>query len=62
MNERKEASKQEISERAYELYLQRGGESGKDVEDWVRAEQELSGDGVVARITTKDARLGHSSN
>jgi hypothetical protein len=62
MIERKELSKQEISDRAYELYLQRGREPGKDVEDWVRAEQELSRDVVVARIRTKAARLGHNSN
>jgi len=33
---------EEIARRAHELYLQRGGEHGKDVEDWVRAEKELS--------------------
>ncbi|PYU19038.1 MAG: hypothetical protein DMG30_25655 [Acidobacteria bacterium] len=27
--------------RAHELYVQRGGEHRKDVEDWVRAEKEL---------------------
>ena len=27
--------------RAYELYTQRGGEPGKDVEDWVRAEHDF---------------------
>lgn len=62
MIERKKPSTQAISDRAYELYLQRGGEPGKDVEDWVRAEQELSGDVVVAEIKTKAARLGRSSN
>ncbi len=62
MIEHKELSQQEISDRAYELYLQRGGEPGKDIEDWVRAEQELSRDVVVARIRTKAARLGHNSN
>jgi hypothetical protein len=35
---RREPSGEEIARRAYELYLQRGGEQGKDVEDWVRAE------------------------
>lgn len=59
---KKELSTQEISERAYELYLQRGGEPGKDVEDWVRAEQELGGEVIVAEAKTKAARLGHNSN
>jgi hypothetical protein len=62
MTERRELSVQEISDRAYELYLQRGGEPGKDVEDWVRAEKELSADAVVAERKTKAARLGHNSN
>jgi hypothetical protein len=41
MNAHKEISKEEVAHRAYELYVQRGEEPGKDVEDWVRAEQEL---------------------
>lgn len=31
----------EINSRAYELYLQRGCEPGRELEDWLRAEQEL---------------------
>ncbi|HXY11261.1 MAG TPA: DUF2934 domain-containing protein [Terriglobales bacterium] len=31
----------EIRRRAYELYEQRGGEHGHDVEDWLRAEEEI---------------------
>ena len=30
-----------ISQRAYELYERRGGEPGRDVEDWVQAENEI---------------------
>jgi hypothetical protein len=30
-----------IARRAYELYLERGAEPGRDVEDWLRAETEL---------------------
>jgi hypothetical protein len=33
---------QEIRNRAYEIYLQRGAEPGCDVEDWLRAERELT--------------------
>ena len=29
--------------RAYELYVDRGMEDGHDLEDWFRAEEELSG-------------------
>ena len=30
-----------IAERAYELYLQRGGADGGDFDDWLAAEREL---------------------
>lgn len=30
-----------IRERAYEIYEQRGGQHGADLEDWVRAEREV---------------------
>ena len=38
-----------IARRAYELFLQRGGEHGRDWEDWLTAERELlpSGIGVM---------------
>ena len=29
-----------IRERAYEIYLERGKESGKELDDWLQAEQE----------------------
>ena len=33
---------QEIRTRAYEIYLQRGAESGDDAQDWFQAERELT--------------------
>jgi hypothetical protein len=33
---------QEIRNRAYEIYLQRGAQPGYEVEDWLRAERELT--------------------
>jgi hypothetical protein len=36
-----------IRARAYELYENRGRESGQDEHDWLRAEQELLKTGVV---------------
>lgn len=36
-----ERTKQEIRERAYELFEQRGAEHGHDVEDWTQAEAEV---------------------
>jgi hypothetical protein len=43
MTERKtrELAATEIERRAYELFLERGGEDGHDVDDWMRAEREL---------------------
>jgi len=32
---------EEIAERAYDLYVRRGGEDGHDVEDWLVAELRL---------------------
>ena len=33
---------QEIRIRAYEIYLQRGGQPGSELEDWLQAERELT--------------------
>jgi Protein of unknown function (DUF2934) len=33
---------QEIRIRAYEIYLQRGGQPGQELEDWLRAELEFT--------------------
>ena len=32
---------QEIRDRAYEIYLQRGAQHGSDLDDWLQAEREL---------------------
>jgi hypothetical protein len=32
---------EQIEQRAYELYLERGGEDGRDLDDWLAAEKEL---------------------
>jgi hypothetical protein len=33
---------QQIRERAYEIYLARGGQDGDEVSDWLAAEQEVN--------------------
>jgi len=33
---------EEIKRRAYEIYLERGEEPGRDLEDWLQAERELA--------------------
>ena len=39
---RPEPDRGAIQTRAYELYLERGASDGDDVNDWLRAERELS--------------------
>jgi hypothetical protein len=41
MSEGKTPTAEQIEKRAYELYLERGGENGRDFDDWVIAEREL---------------------
>jgi hypothetical protein len=41
MNPRKVPIEQ-IEQRAYEIYLERGGEGGRAIEDWLAAEKELT--------------------
>jgi len=57
MIERKELSREDIAHQAYELYTKRGYEPGKDVEDWVRAEEELCAETTItptkARASTR---------
>ena len=36
-----EAPQDEIARRAYELYEERGGEPGHDMDDWLRAEHDV---------------------
>jgi len=56
MFDRREPSEEEIARRAYELYLQRSGEQGKDVEDWISAEKELSDEPIAAPPKTRPAQ------
>ncbi len=37
-----------IRRRAYEIYLERGGQPGRDLDDWLQAEGELQG-GALSR-------------
>jgi hypothetical protein len=32
---------QEIAKRAYQLFIARGAEHGRDIDDWLRAKEEL---------------------
>jgi hypothetical protein len=59
---RREPLGEEIARRAHALYLQRGGEHGKDVEDWVRAEKEMSVEPVAGPEKTKAAQAVRNSS
>ncbi len=55
-------SREAIAKLAYELYLQRGSESGFELEDWLTAEAELTAAAVAAkraRGSRADAALEH---
>jgi len=40
--DKKMPTQKEIELRAYEIYLQRGGEDGNELNDWIAAEKELT--------------------
>lgn len=61
MIESKEVSREVIAHRAYELYVERGSEAGRDVEDWVRAERELAARPVFAPTKAKALRAGQTN-
>jgi oligoendopeptidase F len=41
---------EEIRRRAYELYEKRGRDDGHELDDWLRAEAELSGTAVKSKV------------
>ena len=45
---RSSAREEDIRRRAYEIYLERGEQPGRDLDDWLQAERELEG-GVLRR-------------
>jgi hypothetical protein len=61
MIDQKEPSTAEISRIAYALYLERGCEPGRDVEDWIRAEKELEAEPIVTPAKTRVARRAQTS-
>ncbi|MFZ0583184.1 MAG: DUF2934 domain-containing protein [Candidatus Acidiferrales bacterium] len=62
MIERKELSKEDIAHRAYQRYITRGCEPGNDIEDWFRAEKELTGEVVAGPAKTLVAAAGRNQH
>jgi hypothetical protein len=48
---------EDIAFRAYQLYLERGGAPGNELEDWIQAENQLTGENGKSRrkATVKSA-------
>ena len=57
MLERQEV-KDGIARRAYEIYVQRGGQNGTDVEDWLKAEKEISAKPADVQEKSRTAAAG----
>jgi hypothetical protein len=49
-------TKEQISQRAYEIYLARGCEDGYDLSDWIEAERELSEPSERQTVGTQKVR------
>ena len=61
MIKQRELSTEEIARGAYELYVQRGGEHGKDVEDWIAAEKDLTEKLVVGAARARAAQASRQA-
>ncbi len=48
-------TREEIELRAHQIYVERGGAHGQDVEDWLQAESELLGKYEQTRLKAKAA-------
>lgn len=55
-------SKDRVAERAYEIYKTRGGKPGKDLDDWLQAEKELSKSALGGATVPFPSRKNRSSN
>jgi hypothetical protein len=61
MSKQRELSTEEIARSAYELYVRRGGEHGKDVEDWIAAEKDLTDKLVVEAAKARAAQARYQA-
>jgi hypothetical protein len=53
-------SEDQVRQRAYEIYLARGCEHGRDLEDWLEAERQLSGSGEQRAPRSRSAVAGRT--
>jgi len=55
-------TKDEVAQRAYELFLARGRAEGRDVEDWLEAERQLEAESLAPSIEIEPPIAGDSPN
>ena len=48
-------SREEVEIRAYEIYLERGGQHGNELEHWLAAEEELTNQASQSDASSSDA-------
>lgn len=53
------AARQKIEQRAYELFVARGGVHGYHLEDWVKAEKEIL-TGAAPKAATNNAKAANA--
>lgn len=58
---KREAQTEQIQLRAYEIYLDRGGADGHDLEDWILAERELTTRPETKRVTSREQATGRAT-
>lgn len=50
-------ARERVAQRAYEIYLARGGVDGQDLDDWLNAERELAVDRTEEGSSSRDDEL-----
>jgi Protein of unknown function (DUF2934) len=56
----KEPTREDIARRAYDLYVLRGSKPGNDIEDWIRAENELGAEALTGSARTTVNQIGRN--
>jgi hypothetical protein len=51
---------EDVARRAYELFISRGAEHGRDLDDWLEAERELGTNGKPSGRARTSSSTGHS--
>jgi hypothetical protein len=52
---------EDVSRRAYELFLSRGAQHGRDLDDWLEAERQLRSNGTPPRLSGRSASNGRAA-